>query len=70
MEDYPQNEVMFLEKMADLFECCPKTFDFTLLPSKKPCAYNYEVMQYIVDHRQHIPSRPTEFFEGDSKLIC
>ena len=70
MEDYPQNEVKFLEKMADLFECCPKTFDFTLLPAKKPCAYNYEVMQYIVDHRQHIPSRPTEFFEGDSKLIC
>jgi len=70
MEDYPENEEMFLEKMADLFECCPKKFDFNLLKTKKPSAYNFDVMQYIVDHRHHVASRPTEFCEGDSKLLC
>lgn len=70
MEDYPENEEKYLKKIADIFECCPKTFDFTLLKAKKPCAYNYDVMQYIVDHRQRDKSRPREFCDADNKLLC
>ena len=69
MENEPIDEDKTMKMMADLFECCPKTFDFTLLKAKKPIACDYRVMQYIVEHRQHVPCRPTEFCEGDDKLF-
>lgn len=69
MEDQPIDEEMSMKMMADLFECCPKKFDFNLLKTKKPITCDFRVMQYIVEHRHHVASRPTEFCGGDDKLF-